>query len=383
MDRVIYVSSSRQSASLLTCPAMSVLEVTILTPIPSPYQVEMWDAVARHGVVRPRVIYVGRTHPGRQWAFATPAHEHLFLDTSSAAVQTAADWVSHAELFVASWYADWRVRRLIAARAATGKPWVYWGERPGFSGWHFLSRLRRRWLLAPLHRSTAPIWGIGEWAVEGWRQEFGNRREYMNFPYFSDLSRFAPAMPRPPKSEAGLRFLFSGSLIPRKGVDLLADSFSEVAKRRPITLEIMGSGKLESVLRAKLAVLGDRVEFSGFCPWSNLPAAYHRADVLVAPSRYDGWGLIVPEGLAAGLPVIATDRMGSALELIRPGENGWIVSAGSGDALRNALAEAADLPKEKLNAMSVAAVESVSRHQLGNGVTRFEAACQAALSRTK
>ena len=49
--------------------------------------------------------------------------------------------------------------------------------------------------------------------------------------------------------------------------------------------------------------------------------------VLCVPSRYDGWGLVVPEGLASGLPTIATGRTGAALDLITTGANGWVVEA--------------------------------------------------------
>ena len=44
--------------------------------------------------------------------------------------------------------------------------------------------------LAPLRESRAPIWGIGQWAVEQYRAEFGEERTYLNVPYFSDLQRF-------------------------------------------------------------------------------------------------------------------------------------------------------------------------------------------------
>jgi glycosyltransferase involved in cell wall biosynthesis len=356
------------------------LVVTVLTPIPSPYQVELWDAVARHGQVRPRVVYVSHTHPDRRWARATPAHDHMILDSSPGEERRAFKWVVEADLLVASWYADRRVRRLLSARVAERKPWVYWGERPGFSRWRLPGRVRRWWHLTPLRRCLAPIWGIGGWAVEGWRREFGDRRKYACVPYFSDLSRFAPARPRPPVERRALRFLFSGSLILRKGVDLLANAFAELAAAgRPVELELLGAGDLEADLRRRLSRFGDRVRFAGFVQWRDLPAAYHRADVLVAPSRYEGWGLIVPEGLAAGMPVIATDRMGAARDLVRPGANGWIVPAGSGSGLRTALAEAADLSAERLAAMSAAATASVSQHQLGDGVDRVVAACQSAV----
>jgi hypothetical protein len=75
-------------------------------------------------------------------------------------------------------------------------------------------RLLRKWKLSKLHSSAAPIWGIGEFAIEGYKAEFGENRKYFNLPYFSDLERFATAR-RQEKLER--TFLFSGSLIERKG----------------------------------------------------------------------------------------------------------------------------------------------------------------------
>jgi glycosyltransferase involved in cell wall biosynthesis len=107
----------------------------------------------------------------------------------------------------------------------------------------------------------------------------------------------------------------------------------------------------------------------GFKDWSELPAEYARADVLCVPSRYDGWGLVVPEGLAAGLPVIATDRTGAALEFVKSGVNGWLIRAGDEEALLTAMREAALMPT--LSEMSRRARESVSAHTLQSGAMRF------------
>ena len=91
---------------------------------------------------------------------------------------------------------------------------------------------------------------------------------------------------------------------------------------------IVGDGELRESLAQTLRPVSERVEFVGFKDWHELPGEYARADVLCVPSRYDGWGLVVPEGLASGLPVIATDRMGAALEFVENGRNGWLIPAG-------------------------------------------------------
>jgi len=79
----------------------------------------------------------------------------------------------------------------------------------------------------------------------------------------------------------------------------------------------------------------------------------------------------VPEGLASGLPVIATDRMGAALEFVETGRNGWLVPAGDEDALFNAMRQAALMPHSDLAELGRQARESVSAHTLQDGATRF------------
>jgi len=253
--------------------------------------------------------------------------------------------------------------RLIEERAREGGSWCFWGERPGFHQPAWVGRLVRKWKLARLHASPVPIWGIGEFALDGYRKEFGAQREYFNLPYFSDLKRFETSE----REEKGERvFLFSGSLIARKGVDLLASAFVRLARDvGKVRLRIVGDGEMRESMMQTLAPVRERVEFVGFKDWRELPGEYGNADVLCVPSRYDGWGLVVPEGLASGLPVIATDRMGAALEFVRTGENGWLIPAGDEEALLSAMRAAAvsELPK--------GVRESVSEHTLENGAARF------------
>ena len=343
--------------------------VTVVATTLSPYQVELFDAVAKKREIDLKIVYIQPSHADRLWTGMMPHHDHRILtEIGSAAI--AQGWIEDSNLVVFAWYADKIARTWMAHRAALKRPWCYWGERPGFRRLPLLGRLRRFVRLAPLRKSNAPIWGMGNWAVEGWRREFGTQRSYFNVPYFSDLNRFARTddTPKPTPSS----FLYSGSLIQRKGVDLLADAYGEVAKQvSDATLTIVGYGPLEAMLRQKLAPFADRVRFFGFQPWEKLPEFYHAAGVLVAPSRYDGWGLIVPEGLAAGLPVIATEQMGSARDLLQSEINGWMIPAGDHGALTQAMLKATRLPLKKYEEMVTAAYESVANHSLNAGADTF------------
>lgn len=345
------------------------MKVFVLTDSPSPYQVELFNEVESHGECSIEVAYLRSHDPLRQWKSPSIHHASMALDNSVEHLARARESVRHADLVVFNYYMHSAAVELIRERNAYGGPWCFWGERPGFHQPAWAGAVLRKWKLSSLHRRPVPIWGIGRFAVDAYRREFGSQRAYFNLPYFSDLERFNTG----PREETSERtFLFSGSLIARKGVDLVASAFLRLAaKVSNVKLRIVGDGELGQTLRQTLQPVSARVEFVGFRDWSELPAEYARADVMCVPSRYDGWGLVVPEGLASGLPVIATDRMGAALELIENGRNGWLAAAGDGDAILNAMHEAASIQYPEFSKLSFHARQSVSTHTLAEGATRF------------
>jgi glycosyltransferase involved in cell wall biosynthesis len=357
------------------------MKVFVLTDSPSPYQVEFFNEIESRGVYELQVGYLRQRDPGRKWEPASIRHESIVFDGSAGALPRAQDAVRRANLVVFNYYRHTHAEKLIEQRARQGAPWCFWGERPGFRQPVWAGRLLRKWKLSQLHASLVPIWGIGEFAIDGYRKEFGEARPYFNLPYFSDLNRFR-VQPRGTRIKRTERvFLFSGSLIERKGVDLLARAFVRLARELPnVRLKIVGEGKLRSEITETLRTVRDCVEFLGFKDWSELPELYATADVLCVPSRYDGWGLVVPEGLAAGLPVIATDRMGAALEFLRTGLNGWLIPAANEDAVLGALREAALLSDSELDQLGRQARDSVSEHTLVHGAQRFVRYAQEAVN---
>ncbi|HEV2834993.1 MAG TPA: glycosyltransferase family 4 protein [Pyrinomonadaceae bacterium] len=356
------------------------MKTFVLTDIPSPYQVEFFNEIESSGTQQLQVGYLRRCDPDRRWRPSEIRHDAIELDQCDDALRRARAAVEKADLVVFNYYSHPHAAELIGTRAKTGGPWCFWGERPGVRQPAWAGRLLRKWKLAKLHESPVPIWGIGEFAVDGYRNEFGNARSYFNLPYFSDLERFKVG---PPMTRVNTErvFLFCGSLIERKGVDLLARAFVRVVREMGnVRLRIAGEGRLKESLARTLGPVQENVEFVGFKHWDELPELYAAADVLCVPSRYDGWGLVVPEALAAGLPVIATDRMGAGLEFVRTGHNGWLIPAGEIEPIIDAMRKAAALSDEELGQIAQQARRSVSEHTLAHGVERFARYAQAVLN---
>ena len=137
------------------------------------------------------------------------------------------------------------------------------------------------------------------------------------------------------------RLLYSGRLVSVKRVDVLLEAFSRVALARPDwDVVIAGGGPLrESLERALSDVARPRVKWLGFLQFDELVLAYHACDVLVHPSEYEPWALVINEAVACELPVIATSVVGAAVELVRHRENGLIVAPRSVEAMTNAIWE--------------------------------------------
>lgn len=347
------------------------MKIFVLTDIPSPYQTEIFNEIAANKC-KLHVAYLRRSDPSRQWTEIKIDHESTILNGNSNDLARVMKLASDSDLAVFNYYRHPNAEKLLNERANQNRPWCFWGERPGFRKPEWAGRILRHWKLRPLRLSTAPIWGIGKFAVDQYKREFGPSRAYFNLPYFSNLERFNVDKRLTDHSEHDRVFLFSGALTRRKGVDVLARAFEQLAhEHRNVHLRILGDGPMRVDLERTLAPVSDRVHFLGFKDWSELPQQYAQAHVLCVPSRYDGWGLVVPEGLASGLPVIATDQMGAGLEFIESRRNGWLVRAGSQASLLQSMREAATMSDEDLLLLSANARETVRKHNLRDGSRRF------------
>jgi glycosyltransferase involved in cell wall biosynthesis len=136
------------------------------------------------------------------------------------------------------------------------------------------------------------------------------------------------------------RFVFSGRLASAKRPDLLVQAFAAVAKARPDwDLVVIGSGPLRETVEAMVpAELIDRVRWTGFLDdQRTISAIYRASDVLVLPSDFEPWALVINEATAAGLAIVTTDIVGAAAELVRSGINGQTIPPGDAGALTTAM----------------------------------------------
>jgi glycosyltransferase involved in cell wall biosynthesis len=156
-----------------------------------------------------------------------------------------------------------------------------------------------------------------------------------------------------------VRLIWAGSFSVRKGARYLIEAWRQISpSSAAATLDVYGT---TTVPQALLVNLPDSIRFHGPVSRDELFRAYRGADLLVFPSLCDGFGMVVTEALSRGVPVLTTRRAGAA-DLIRRGDNGFVIEPGSADELASALEQAIH-KRGDLAAMRPAALGTAAKWQ--------------------
>ncbi|HEX6701964.1 MAG TPA: glycosyltransferase family 4 protein [Gaiellaceae bacterium] len=322
------------------------MRIALLTEIPAPFRIPLFDALAAQPNVDLRVLFLAENDPRRDY----PRLEHAFASE----ILPGRDFSARGRWTVVNAGVLGRLRRFrpdvvlvggwnqpafwqaAAWARAARRPLVVWVEstaRDERSGAAPLELAKRAIL-----RSAAGFVVPGRAAAE-YVTTLGARPEQIAVaPNAVDLTLFERA---PPREEAraglGLRgctFLCVSRLSPEKGVDVLVRAFDGV----PGELVLVGDGPD----RERVAALaGDRVRLLGRIEPDELLRWYAAADAYVMPSRSETWGMAMQEAAAAGLPLIASEAPGAGYDLIEEGVNGYRVPVEDVEALRETLTRVA------------------------------------------
>ena len=181
---------------------------------------------------------------------------------------------------------------------------------------------------------------------------------------------------------SGLCYLYVGRLIPLKGLTRLLDAWRQFSRQDDVeaSLLIVGDGELRDHLAHRVANEGlSNVKLLGFVQRRELPPIYSAADVFVLPSLQDCWAMVVQEAMIAGLPVIDSKYNGSAVELVAPGENGWIADPLDTTDLVRKLRLAWDA-RDRKESMGSRGREIIASMSVDRVADRFRAAVEYATS---
>jgi glycosyltransferase involved in cell wall biosynthesis len=141
------------------------------------------------------------------------------------------------------------------------------------------------------------------------------------------------------------RIVFSGRLVRDKRPDLAIDAFAAIADRRPDwDLILLGDGNIRPELEARIpAGLKSRITLAGFVPEpADVSAVYRLSDVMILPSDYEPWALVINEAAAADMAIVSSSVVGAAYEMVRDGVNGAVFPPGDLAAATEALLRVTD-----------------------------------------
>jgi glycosyltransferase involved in cell wall biosynthesis len=143
-------------------------------------------------------------------------------------------------------------------------------------------------------------------------------------------------------AQSGTHFLYSGPVSVRKGAHVLLAAWKLAGMTRHSELHFYGRCTVPERI---LTGCGDQVVFHGNVSKPEIGRAYQESSILVFPTLCDGFGMVVAEAFANGLPVITTPNAGAS-DLIVDGRNGFIVPPGDPEALAQRMQWCVRHPRE-------------------------------------
>ena len=133
-------------------------------------------------------------------------------------------------------------------------------------------------------------------------------------------------------TESDIVVLFVGKFEQKKDPQILIEAANKLNNYQFL---FVGNGDLEKIMKKRSKGLNN-VQFLDFQNQSLMPAVYRIGNIFVLPSKgpNETWGLAVNEAMACGLPVLVSDKVGCAVDLVKNGENGYIFETNNIDDLR-------------------------------------------------
>ena len=350
-----------------------MLRVGLILSSPSPHQVELLNAIARHPGIKSFAAYVNTHNPARNWGRPTPDMPWQDLPTGWIQMLRGdlARWVEgqHADVWLlSSVYTDPATHILARTLERRGQPFAFLGEPPQpRSGLRHL--VRHSLMMSVVKRADAVI-GTGIESARRYQRLSRPDQKIGSVPYYVDVSSQLAVPPiAPPADDSPYRFVASSQLIHRKGLDVLIEA-CRLLPPTGWTLDIFGDGPLRSELEQHARSTGRPITFQGLLPYEEKDRVFENRHCFVFSTRWDGWGMVLPEALAMGLPVISTDQAMSAHEFIRDGVNGRIGPAEDVEYLANAMRQAME-SRSTLREQSIAAKESLAEYTPEIGAARL------------
>jgi glycosyltransferase involved in cell wall biosynthesis len=331
------------------------LRVAIVSPEPTPYRAPLFDRVAAHAGIDLTVIYAARSVAHRAWK-VEPTHRHVVL--GGIALPGAERFLRHQypltpgiaralrnaqpDVVVVSGWSTFASQAAIAWCRAHGVPYVLLVESHDLEPRSAWRRTIKGAVVPRLLRAAASVLVVGSAARESVVARGATSvRVFANTIDVASWTTRAQQLERR-RPDDDVVVLSVARLVPEKGIEDLIRGVAEAGDSR-LRLVVAGAGPRREALVELAAELGVRLTILGHLAEGELAQTYVDADVFALLSHHEPWGVAVNEAAASGLPLLLSDRVGAAADLLVDGRNGFLVPAGdvpeAARALRRLVAE--------------------------------------------
>jgi glycosyltransferase involved in cell wall biosynthesis len=340
------------------------IRVTVVSPEPTPYRSPLFDHVAARPELELAVIYAAHTVAGRTWS-VDPHHRSTFL--RGLAVPGLARVLHHdypvtpgilralresrPDVVVVSGWSTFAAQAAIAWSRRHRVPYLPLVESHDLGprkGWR---RAVKGAVVPRLLRGAAGALALGT-ASRDSLVERGTPRERIrvfantiDVPAWEERQRTLAQRRTELREELGAAsddvvLLSVARLGPEKGLDTLVRGVA-AARNPQLLLVVAGGGPERRQIEELAQELDVRLQLTGDVPAERTAELYAAADVFALLSTRETWGVVVNEAAASGLPLVLSDRVGAAYDLLLDGENGFLVGAGDVAAVGEAFARLA------------------------------------------
>ena len=335
------------------------MRVAFVSPEPTPYRAPLLDRVADRPEIELTVIYAARTVASRGWTIELH-HPAVFL--GGVGVPGARRVLRHdypvtpgvfgalgdaePDVVVVSGWSTFAAQAALAWCCVRRVPYVLLVESHDSgpkAGWR---RQVKTTAVPPIVRRASSVLVVGSLARDSVVALGADPERVRTFANTIDVPTYAEhadaLLARRPELRAALGLaeddvavVSVARLAPEKRLDVLL----RAARNAGVLPVLVGSGPE----RADLETIAPEAVFTGELPGERVSEAYVAADVFALLSAHEPWGVAVNEAAASALPLVLSDRVGAAADLLRDGENGILVSyadtAAAADAFRRLAAD--------------------------------------------
>jgi phosphatidylinositol alpha 1,6-mannosyltransferase len=328
------------------------VRVAFVSPEPTPYRAPLLDRVAARPEIDLTVIYAARTVASRRW---TVEIDHAAVFLNGVTVPGVRRVLRHdypltpgvlgalrdarPEIVVVSGWSTFAAQAALAWCRVRRVPYVLLVESHDAGPKASWRRQVKTTAVPPVVRGAASVLVVGSLARDSVVSLGADPRRVRVFANTIDVPSYAARADAVAGRRSELRAALGlaeddvaavsvARLAPEKGLDVLL----RAAVSAGVRAVLVGSGPE----RARLEAMSHDAVFTGELSGEHVAEAYAAADFFALLSAHEPWGVAVNEAAASALPLVASDRVGAAADLLRDGENGMLVPFGDVDAAADA-----------------------------------------------